>query len=92
MSLRFGSGWLLIYFWICCCTFIQNIKLRVAYFAFSNLARFNFKCRPTMTAGRAFAPPSQYSRTAGPEFDKSSKKIFLFLFQLLNPLLQELTL
>src|ERR1700730_16963016 len=25
MSLRFGSGWLLIYFWICSCTFIQNI-------------------------------------------------------------------
>ena len=42
MSLRFGSGWLVIYFWICSCTFILNIRLRVAYFAFSNLARFNF--------------------------------------------------
>src|SRR5258707_10373853 len=38
MSLRFGSGWLVIYFWICSCTFILNIRLRVAYFAFSNLA------------------------------------------------------
>src|SRR5258705_13997642 len=24
MSLRFGSGWLVIYFWICSCTFILN--------------------------------------------------------------------
>src|SRR5258706_9224337 len=31
MSLRFGSGWLVIYFWICFCTFILNIRLRVAY-------------------------------------------------------------
>src|SRR4030095_3809411 len=29
MSLRFGSGWLLIYFWICSCTFIQNISMFV---------------------------------------------------------------
>src|SRR5229473_4482814 len=44
------------------------------------------------SSGRLVALPSQDSRTAGPEFDKSSKKIFLFLFQLPNPLLQELPL
>src|SRR5271157_314249 len=32
-----------------------------------------------MIFGPGFAPPSQYSRTAGPEFDKSSKKNFSLL-------------
>src|SRR5204862_4887610 len=36
MSLRFGSGWLVIYFWICSCTFILNIRFRVAYFLFKS--------------------------------------------------------
>src|ERR1700685_772526 len=31
MSLRFGSGWLVIYFLICSRTFIYDIKLRVSY-------------------------------------------------------------
>jgi hypothetical protein len=49
---------------------------------------FAQRIAPETLSGGPVAQPSPYGRTAAPEFDKSPR----FLFQLADPLLQELAL
>src|ERR1700678_73898 len=56
-----------------------------------DLRIFRIAYRPGTLSGGLVVRPSLHSRTAGVGFDGSSKK-FSFLFQLPNPLLQELPL